>query len=178
MSCLGVFSIGTAASKTAASIFVTRFSAGVLESTPVSNVAATLGDIWAPQARGNAVVLYSIAAVGGPTIGPLIGAALVTNSQLGWRWTEYVEAIWVLTIFAVCLFALPESYHPVLLGPRAAKLRADTGGDYYHSARKGDIRYQNCYHQGLHKTTCRYYQQNPWWAALHAMRHLSTAYFI
>ncbi|KFY30662.1 hypothetical protein V493_01762 [Pseudogymnoascus sp. VKM F-4281 (FW-2241)] len=100
MCCLGVFSIGTAVSKTSASIFVTRFFAGVFGSAPVSNVSAALGNTWAPQACGNAVVLYSIAVVGGPTLGPVIWAALVANSRLGWRWTEYIEAIWAFTIFA------------------------------------------------------------------------------
>ncbi|KFY58949.1 hypothetical protein V496_05906 [Pseudogymnoascus sp. VKM F-4515 (FW-2607)] len=132
MCCLGVFSIGTAVSKTSASIFVTRFFAGVFGSAPVSNVSAALGDIWVPQARGNAVVLYSIAVVGGPTLGPVIGAALVANSRLGWRWTEYIEAIWAFTIFAVCLVALPESYAPVLLGRRAQRLRIEAGRGYYH----------------------------------------------
>ncbi|OBT82779.1 hypothetical protein VE02_09281 [Pseudogymnoascus sp. 03VT05] len=132
MCCLGVFSIGTAISKTSASILVTRFFAGVFGSAPVSNVSAALGDIWAPQARGNAVVLYSIAVTGGPTLGPIIGAALVVNSRLGWRWTEYIEAIWAFTIFAVCLVALPESYAPVLLGQRAQRLRIETGRGYYH----------------------------------------------
>ncbi|KAL9593398.1 MAG: hypothetical protein Q9179_005905 [Wetmoreana sp. 5 TL-2023] len=52
MFCLGLFSIGTATSKTPAAIFITRFFGGVFGSAPVSNVSAALGDIWAPKARG------------------------------------------------------------------------------------------------------------------------------
>ena len=70
MFCLGLFSIGTATSTTAASIFVTRFFGGVFGSAPVSNVSAALGDIWAPRARGMAVTFYAVAVVGGPTLGP------------------------------------------------------------------------------------------------------------
>ena len=70
MCCLGLFSIGTATSQNAASIFVTRFFGGVFGSAPVSNVAAALGDIWAPKVRGIAVTFYAVAVVGGPTIGP------------------------------------------------------------------------------------------------------------
>lgn len=132
MFCLGVSSIGTAASKNAASIFLTRFLSGVFGSAPVSNVSAALADIWAPEARGSAVILYSIAVTGGPTLGPIIGAALVVNPSLGWRWTEYVEAIWTFTIFAICFFALPESYAPVLLKRRAKNLRAKGVTDFYH----------------------------------------------
>lgn len=46
MLCLGLFSIGTATSKNAQSVFITRFFAGLFGSAPVSNVSAALGDIW------------------------------------------------------------------------------------------------------------------------------------
>jgi len=129
---LGVSSIGTATSKNAASIFITRFLGGVFGSAPVSNVSAALADIWPPEARGSAVILYSIAVTGGPTLGPIIGAALLVNPSLGWRWTEYIEAIWAFTTFAVCFFALPESYSPVLLKRRAQNLRIKGVTDCYH----------------------------------------------
>ena len=70
MFCLGLFSIGTATSTSAASIFITRFFGGIFGSAPVSNVSAALGDIWAPRARGLAVTFYALAVVGGPTLGP------------------------------------------------------------------------------------------------------------
>ena len=70
MFCLGLVSIGTATSKNAASIFITRFFGGVFGSAPVSNVSAALGDIWSPKARGMAVTFYAVAVVGGPTLGP------------------------------------------------------------------------------------------------------------
>ncbi|OCK74157.1 MFS general substrate transporter [Lepidopterella palustris CBS 459.81] len=127
--CLGLFSIGTATSKTATAIFITRFFGGVFGSAPVSNVSAALGDIWEPRARGTAITFYAIMVVGGPTLGPIIGSALVANPHLGWRWTEYIEAIWVFTIFALCLFALPEVYAPVLLKMKAQRLRNETGND-------------------------------------------------
>lgn len=46
MLCLGLFSIGTATSKNATSVFLTRFFGGLFGSAPVSNVSAALGDIW------------------------------------------------------------------------------------------------------------------------------------
>lgn len=70
MFCLGIFSIGTATSTSAASILITRFFGGVFGSAPVSNVSAALGDIWAPKARGIAVTFYAVSVVGGPTLGP------------------------------------------------------------------------------------------------------------
>jgi MFS family permease len=130
---LGIFSIGTAVSKDAQSVFITRFFAGIFGSAPVANVGAALGDIWSPKARGTAVVFYAIAVVGGPTLGPVIGSALLVNPHLGWRWTEYIEAIWVFAIFAMCLFAFPEMCAPVLLKWKAQRLRKETGNQaLYH----------------------------------------------
>ncbi|KAL8946740.1 MAG: hypothetical protein Q9222_006906 [Ikaeria aurantiellina] len=130
MFCLGLFSIGTATSKTAASILVTRFLAGLFASAPVANVSAALGDLWEPRARGVAVTFYAVCVCGGPTLGPVIGSSL-TNSYLGWRWTMYIQAIWVFTIFALGVFALPELYSPVLLKRRAVRLRKTTGNQAY-----------------------------------------------
>ena len=130
---LGLFSLGTATSKSAAAVFITRFFGGVFGSAPVSNVAAALGDLWEAKARGTAVTFYAVAVVGGPTLGPVIGSALVVNPHLGWRWTEYIEAIWTFTVFGLCVFALPELYGPVLLKFKAQRLRKETGnGKYYH----------------------------------------------
>lgn len=68
MICLGLFSIGTATSKNIESILITRFFGGIFGSAPVSNVSASLGDIWAPKTRGTAVTFYAMAVVGGPTL--------------------------------------------------------------------------------------------------------------
>ncbi|KAL5317305.1 hypothetical protein ACEPPN_014400 [Leptodophora sp. 'Broadleaf-Isolate-01'] len=133
MICLGLFSIGTAVGKNAQTIFITRFFAGLFGSAPVSNVAAALGDIWEPKSRGTAVTFYAVAVVGGPTLGPTIGASLLVNPHLGWRWTEYVEAIWVFATTALAFFALPEIYAPVLLKNKAQQLRKETGNQsLYH----------------------------------------------
>lgn len=85
---LALFSIGCAVGQNAATIFICRFFSGVFGSSPVANVSAALGDIWMPKQRGVAVTFYAVAVVGGPTLGPTIGAALVVNKHLGWRWTE------------------------------------------------------------------------------------------
>ena len=69
---------------------LTRFFAGLFGSAPVTNTGGVLGDIWSPQQRGTAIVCYAFAVVGGPTIGPIAGGAIV-SSYLRWRWTEYVS---------------------------------------------------------------------------------------
>jgi len=133
MFCLGLLSIGTATSKNAQSIFLTRFFGGLFGSAPVSNVSAALGDIWEPKARGTAVTFYAVAVVGGPTLGPIIGSALLVNPHLGWRWTEYIEAIWTFAALGLCVFCLPEVYSPVILHQKTQRLRKETGNQkLYH----------------------------------------------
>ena len=141
---LGLFSIGTATSKTAAAVFITRFFGGVFGSAPVSNVSAALGDLYEPKARGIAVTFYAVCVVGGPTIGPVIGSALTANPHLGWRWTEYIEAIWVFVVFALALFLMPELYSPVLLKRKAQRLRKETGDErYWHPHEAEKINFSN-----------------------------------
>ena len=82
---LGLFSIGTATSKNAAAIFVTRFLGGIFASAPISNVPAALGDIFPPATRGNAMTIVALCITGGPTIGPIIGSAFSVRHDLGWR---------------------------------------------------------------------------------------------
>lgn len=129
---LGLFSIGTAVGRNAQTIMICRFFSGVFGSAPVSNVSAALGDMWAPKARGTAVVFYAVAVVGGPTIGPVIGSALTANKHLGFRWPSYILAIWVFAVFVLAFFCFPEVYSPFLLKKKAQRLRKETGDDRWH----------------------------------------------
>ncbi|KAJ5703054.1 hypothetical protein N7488_010602 [Penicillium malachiteum] len=73
------------------------------------------------------MTFVTLCITGGPTIGPLIGSALTYNHHLGWRWTEYIEAIISFFLFTLCALCLPETYPPVLLKQKAQQLRQDTG---------------------------------------------------
>ena len=82
--CLGLFSIGTATSKSAASIFVTRFFGGVFGSSPVSSVSAMLGDLWNPKARGKAQGIFNVANVGSAMLGPGNGLPRFIQTCSNW----------------------------------------------------------------------------------------------
>ena len=85
---LTLFSIGSATSKSTASLLVTRFFGGFFGSAPVSNVTAALGDMWSPKTRGTAMGLYAVCVIGGQTLGPVIGSGITVTRSMGWRWTE------------------------------------------------------------------------------------------
>jgi DHA1 family multidrug resistance protein-like MFS transporter len=74
-----------------------------------------MADLWNDHDRALAIIGYSVAVVGGPTVGPLVGS-VITNSYLGCRWTEYITPFLIFKIFVVYLFLLPETYavRPIL----------------------------------------------------------------
>ncbi|RQM05778.1 hypothetical protein DH86_00004153, partial [Scytalidium sp. 3C] len=119
-----IFSFGTATAKDIQTVLITRFFAGFFGSAPVANTGGVLADIWAPQQRGIAVVGYAITLVGGPTLGPIIGGALI-SSYLGWRWTEYLTGIIMMAQVVLDLLFIDESYPPVLLAYKARRLRIE-----------------------------------------------------
>ncbi|OIW33159.1 MFS multidrug transporter [Coniochaeta ligniaria NRRL 30616] len=121
-----VFSFGTATAKDIQTILITRFFAGLFGSAPVTNTGGAMADIWPPQHRGNAIVAYGITLVGGPTFGPLIGGA-ISQSYLGWRWTEYPTGIMMMAQFMLDVLLVDESYTPVLLVYKARRLRHEGG---------------------------------------------------
>lgn len=70
---------------------------------------------------------------GGPSLGPILGAALVTNPHLDWRWTGNTPAVWVFTTFTIPFFFLPEVYPLIPPKRRAQQLRKVTRElRYYH----------------------------------------------
>jgi DHA1 family multidrug resistance protein-like MFS transporter len=130
-----IFVCFTAASATAANLqtlFITRFFAGLFASSPVATVGGGLADMFDQAERGTAVVFYSLAVVAGPTLGPVIGGA-VSQSSLGWRWTEYLALILTATVVALDVFFLPETFAPVLLTRKARALRLQSGRWALHS---------------------------------------------
>ncbi|MCJ1335665.1 hypothetical protein MMC09_000938 [Bachmanniomyces sp. S44760] len=128
----GIFSFATAVSKDIQTVLITRFFTGFFGSAPVTNTGGVLGDIWAPKQRGAAIVGYAFAVVGGPILGPIVGGAII-QTNLSWRWTEYITGILMLTILAVDLLVLDESYPPVLLVKKASRLRMQTGNWSLHA---------------------------------------------
>ena len=128
----GILSFGTAAGKDIQTILITRFFTGLFGSAPVTNTGGVLGDIWTPTQRGTAIVFYAFAVVGGPVLGPIVGGAFVV-SGVTWRWTEYLTGIMMLSIWAIDMLVLDESYPPVLLVYKARWLRIATGNWALHA---------------------------------------------
>ena len=84
--------------------------------------------------RGMAMSFFSAAPFMGPVLGPIVGGFVAET--VGWRWVEGVMAIFTGVLWIMGSLYLPETYPPVLLRKRAAKLSQMTGKVY---KSKGDV---------------------------------------
>jgi DHA1 family multidrug resistance protein-like MFS transporter len=103
-----------------------------MASSPVATVGGGLADMFDQAERGTAVAFYFLAVVAGPTLRPIIESA-VSQSYLGWRWTEYLAVILTSVVVVADVFLLPETFAPVLLTRKARNLRLKTGRWALHS---------------------------------------------
>lgn len=68
----------------------------------------------------------------GPCLGPLLGGWIYVGTH-SWRWIYWVLFIFLGCIFAFTLFA-PETYAPILLKKKAARLRKEHNSNSYRAA--------------------------------------------
>ena len=104
---------------------LSRFLVGVFGAAPLAVVAGTLADFWGPVERGFALGLFAGATFIGPVAGPIVGG-FITQSYLGWRWTAWITLIMASFFGPLAYFICPESYAPVVLQRKAAKIRFET----------------------------------------------------
>lgn len=124
------FNAGAAGAKNIQTLVILRFFAGAFGSSPFGNGGGTISDMFAASERGIAISLFAAAPFLGPTIGPVVGGFLASGG--GWRWVEGLLAAFSGTLWLCVIFLLPETYGPVLLRRRAAKL-SEISGQVYRS---------------------------------------------
>lgn len=102
-----VLQVPTALAKNLGALLPLRFLAGFAGSPALATGGASLSDIWAPEYRAVVIGLWSVAAVSGPVLGPLLGGFATQGKS--WTWT-----IWILlwmggATLAFLVFFLPET---------------------------------------------------------------------
>jgi Major Facilitator Superfamily len=91
-------------------------------------VGGIIADVFTAEERGFAMNLFAGAPFIGPSLGPIIGGFLGENA--GWIWVEGLLAIFTGLIWMAEGLVIPETYGPVLLRKRAARLSKITGKVY------------------------------------------------
>jgi multidrug resistance protein len=129
------FSAGCAGANDIATLLVLRFFAGAFGSSPFTNAGGVIADCFHAGERGLAMSIFALAPSMGPTLGPFC-AGFLAETQ-GWRWVMGLLAIFGGVMWILGAAFVPETYAPVILRKRVAKLSTMTGKVYVLEADKG-----------------------------------------
>lgn len=132
------FTLGTALVSNFLGLLILRFLAGTAAAAPLTVVGALYADCFPDKAqRGRFLALWSSGTTFGPTLAPMISGFL---GEVSWRWPFWFQVI-LGGVALIFLVFLPETFAPVLLAKRAAKLRKEqnrsdiVGPEPVHNAR-------------------------------------------
>ncbi|KAL8711764.1 MAG: hypothetical protein Q9220_003935 [cf. Caloplaca sp. 1 TL-2023] len=125
-----LFNAGAAGSQNIQTLVVLRFLAGAFGSSPLTNSGGVIADLFPASQRGLALSVFAAAVrpFTGPTLGPIVGGFV--GETIGWRWLEGIMAIFTGVLWIIGTLTIPETYAPLILRKRAAKLSQDTGKVY------------------------------------------------
>ncbi|KAF9883170.1 hypothetical protein FE257_003890 [Aspergillus nanangensis] len=119
-----LFMLATALAKSFPSLLVLRLIDGMAASAPIACVAGVYADIEPDiTARGRLMAYFMTMTTIGPILGPVISGWVVL---CGWRWCIWVGVIFAGVSLPMAIF-MPETFAPIILQRRAAKLRKETG---------------------------------------------------
>jgi multidrug resistance protein len=120
-----VWTLACALAPNTGALLVFRLFAGLAGSCPITIGGGTIADVFSASERGGAMALFALGPLFGPVIGPVAGGYL--SEAAGWRWVFWVILIagGVATVAAGVL--MRETYEPVLLERKTARLRKETG---------------------------------------------------
>ena len=136
--------------RNASEMLAFRFLSGLGGSAPLAIGGAVITDCWSPEQRGLAISIYALAPLLGPAIGPIIGGFIAANTT--WRWVFWSTTILDAVIQFFGFFFLQETYAPILLQRKAAKLRKETGDPkYYTEFDNSDRRITNILGRALYR---------------------------
>ncbi|KAI3400068.1 hypothetical protein diail_4606 [Diaporthe ilicicola] len=107
-----VFNLACGFARTKDQIIAFRFLAGVGGSGPLALGGGVLSDCWNAEERTKALSLYTLPALLGPALGPIIGGLIIED--LSWRWIFWVTSACSAVVQLIGLVLLRETYAPVI----------------------------------------------------------------
>ncbi|KAI0907471.1 major facilitator superfamily domain-containing protein [Ustulina deusta] len=108
-----------------------RFLAGFGASAIYSLGGGVLGDIWRPEERGRSLGIYLLIPLLGAAVGPILGGFIAEYTT--WRWMFWSTSIFQGVMIAVSYDVFRETFGPLILNRRAARLRKETGNEQYYT---------------------------------------------
>jgi multidrug resistance protein len=115
------FTLGCALSKNTAMFLVFRFICGCAGSATTTLAGATIADLFVQEQRGAMFGMVAMGPLLGPIVGPISGGYI--GQELGWRWTFWILLIGSGVVNLLAFGVLRETYAPVLLTRKTARLQ-------------------------------------------------------
>lgn len=120
-----IFNLGCGVAQTKSEMIAFRFLSGIGGSGPLSVAGGLISDMFEAEDRGRAISVYSLVPLLGPAIGPIAGGWIVV--YVSWRWVFYSTCIACVLIQLIGCLVLRETYAPVILARRRARIVEETG---------------------------------------------------
>lgn len=103
-----------------------RFFAGTIGSAALVVSPAILCDCYRKNHRGVAISIFVTVILAGPNLGPPIGALIVKNESLAWRWSWCFCGLIGVLCLTLVVFTMEETNHAIILTRKADILRRRT----------------------------------------------------
>lgn len=103
-----IFNVLAAVSPSIGMFIAMRLLSGGTSAAVQAVGAGTIADIWDVHERGRAMGIFYLGPLCGPLVSPVIGGGLTEG--LGWRSTQYFQAIFGAVIVLGILLCLPETH--------------------------------------------------------------------
>ncbi|KAJ7708906.1 MFS polyamine transporter [Mycena rosella] len=120
-----------AMAKNIQTVIVARFIQGSFGSTWATMVGGTIADLWMPHERGLPMSIFSLAALAGTGMGPVVSGWIEMNPKLEWRWVQWIQMIICGVYSLVVPLVMRETRSSILLTRLARKMRKETGDHRY-----------------------------------------------
>ena len=118
-----IWTIACALSPNVGALLVFRFFAGIAGSCPLTIGGGSIADMIRQERRGGAMSIFALGPLLGPVIGPVAGGYL--SEAEGWRWVFWAIAIAGGVAAFFSFIFMRETYPPVLLARKVARLRKE-----------------------------------------------------
>ncbi|KAJ5919297.1 hypothetical protein N7466_010240 [Penicillium verhagenii] len=105
-------------------VLISRFFGGFFGGAWIASAPGSVTDVTDDKYRALALSCWSLGAMNGPVLGPIIGGFVY--QYLGWRWTNWLVLI-LSGISFVLMFLVKETYTPALLRQRTKRRQQETG---------------------------------------------------
>ncbi|PBK65970.1 MFS polyamine transporter [Armillaria solidipes] len=126
-----VMYIMVALAKNIQTVIIARFLQGSFSSTWTTMVGGTIADIWVPEERGLPMTVFTVAAIGGTGVGPMMAGWIEMNQRLEWKWIQWIQMMICGIYIALFPLIMKETRSSILLTRLAKKIRKETGDNRY-----------------------------------------------